>query len=557
MNLLPSIAGKPLEGQLEDVAPWQSSHWPRVVEYLTWAFVALGIMLRLGRYLLRFPLWGDECFLASNFIDRGFADLLGPLEYNMVAPPLYLWAELASVKAFGYNEWSLRLVAVICSVASLFVFRHLAARLLAGTPLLLAVGIFSVAYYPIRHGCEVKPYAGDLLVALLLMTFCVEWLRNPQRTRWLWALSAIVPLTLGFSFTAAFVAGGVALAIGMTILNQPSRRVLVAYAAYGLVLLLSFTAVYTITAKTQYASYEESGLTQCWANDFPPLSEPLKLAPWLLERHTSHMFAYPLGGARGGSTLTALCILAAVVFLSIRKQYALLALCFVPLALCFVAASVQKYPYGGSQRTMQFIAPMACLLTAVGITWGLSTLGHIYWRHRAITALCVLLGVFGLGNLARDLVHPYKTIYDLQAREFARWFWLENAQNAELVCVKRDMGEVFTPIIWNYDRSAIYQCNQAIYSPRCQQKLLPELKSVSPHHPLRCVLYNENPVTNPQFADWLNGMQSEYDLREVRLFEVNTKADQPGQEDNYVVYEFVPKTEIIEFAEAPEVPLRR
>ena len=116
---------------------------------------------------------------------------------------------------------------------------------------------------------------------------------------------------------------------------------------------------------------------------------------------------------------------------------------------------------------------------------------------------------------------------------------------------------MITPIIRDYDRSAMYQCNQAIYSPRCQQGLHPTLETVSPQRPLRCVLYNENPVTNAKFADWLNGMRTEYDLREVRLFEVNTIADEPGHEDNYVVYEFVPKTEAIEVAEAPEVPLRR
>ena len=34
----------------------------------TWAFVWLGVILRVVTYLLNFPLWGDEAFVAVNFI---------------------------------------------------------------------------------------------------------------------------------------------------------------------------------------------------------------------------------------------------------------------------------------------------------------------------------------------------------------------------------------------------------------------------------------------------------------------------------------------------------
>src|SRR2546423_374788 len=44
--------------------------WARYAPQAAWAFVALGILLRLARYLLCFPLWGDECMVAVNFLDR-------------------------------------------------------------------------------------------------------------------------------------------------------------------------------------------------------------------------------------------------------------------------------------------------------------------------------------------------------------------------------------------------------------------------------------------------------------------------------------------------------
>ena len=43
---------------------------------IAWAFVGLGIVIRTIRFLLNFPLWPDEAYLAHNYLDRGYLDLL-------------------------------------------------------------------------------------------------------------------------------------------------------------------------------------------------------------------------------------------------------------------------------------------------------------------------------------------------------------------------------------------------------------------------------------------------------------------------------------------------
>ncbi len=187
--------------------------WERHIATATWLFVALGIALRLVRYLLCFPLWGDETMAAANFLERGYADLLKPLDYGQTCPLFFLWMELTIVKLWGFHEMALRLAPTMCGLASVILFRDFAARLLRGLPLLLAVAVFAVSYYPIRHSAEVKPYAGDLLAALVLLCLAVRWLQEPPRTVWLWALAVAAPFCLGLSFTAAFVAGGVSLTL--------------------------------------------------------------------------------------------------------------------------------------------------------------------------------------------------------------------------------------------------------------------------------------------------------------------------------------------------------
>ena len=87
------------------------------------ALLIVGLVLRLTRYLLCFPLWEDEASLSANFIDRGYAGLLQPLRYLQVAPVLFLWGQLTLTKLLGFNEYVLRLVPFFCGMGSLLLFR--------------------------------------------------------------------------------------------------------------------------------------------------------------------------------------------------------------------------------------------------------------------------------------------------------------------------------------------------------------------------------------------------------------------------------------------------
>ena len=140
------------------------------------ALMIVGLVLRLTRYLLRFPLWADEAGLSANFLDRGYGLLLQPLHYCQVAPTLFLWGQLTLVKLLGFHEYTLRLMPFLCGLGSLLLFRHVAGRLLQGTALVLAVGLFAVSSGITGYAAEAKPYGCDLLVALALLALTVEWL---------------------------------------------------------------------------------------------------------------------------------------------------------------------------------------------------------------------------------------------------------------------------------------------------------------------------------------------------------------------------------------------
>ncbi len=202
------------------------SFWtPKRLDRWTWWFVALGTLALSVRYLLRFPLFLDEAFLSANFLDRGPAGLMGPLEYWQVCPLGFLWVQWTIQHVAGFTEYSLRLFPFLCGVAGIVAFRHLAGLTLPGTSRLLAVGIFSVSYPLVRYASQAKPYSGDVLVAVLLLIAAVKWCANPRSGRWLWIAAASLPLLLSLSFAPVFVAGAISLTPSPS--SAPRRSTLV------------------------------------------------------------------------------------------------------------------------------------------------------------------------------------------------------------------------------------------------------------------------------------------------------------------------------------------
>ena len=86
------------------LSAWETQPVERGLEWATRAFMVLGVLLRIARYAMDYPLWWDEAFVAVNFIRRDYLDLLRPLDYGQVCPILFLWAELTMVKLLGFSE---------------------------------------------------------------------------------------------------------------------------------------------------------------------------------------------------------------------------------------------------------------------------------------------------------------------------------------------------------------------------------------------------------------------------------------------------------------------
>ena len=423
----------------------------------------------------------------------------------------------------------------------MILFRHVAARLLRGIPLLLAVGIFATAFYPVRHSAEIKPYASDLLASMILLSLAVEWWRMPTRSRAWWILTAVVPILLALSYPAVFVAAGLAVALAPSVLRLGLRRVRLAFLVYNVVLGASFLAIYFSATVFQSSALREGYRWGYWNAAFPPWAEPWKVPIWLLSVHAGNTLAYPLGGESGGSTLTLIAVVVGVLAMWRRRRLTPLALLLSPCVMGLAAAGLGQYPYGGAPRLTQYLAPSICVLTGLGASAVVVRLSPGARRRRALALSLIMLAGIGVFLVVRDLCEPYRVRGDLETRQFARRFWWQNGGEPELVCVKSDLGLNFQPHLWNRGMSAVYLFHRGMFArPRPGQRDM-EFTTGGVRRAARLVFFDELPRDNLLFEKWLAQIRCAYQVEPPRDYTVNP--GKPGElwlRDRYAVLDIVP-----------------
>lgn len=538
-----------------EISEWKGVVSRRRLRGLLYGFVGLGAVLRLSRFLLEFPLSIDEAKLASSWLDRDYAQLLDPLDYWQVAPTLFLWANLAVTRLLGLSELSLRLLPLVLGLAGLFLVQRLSSRLLPELPALLAVAVFSVSYYPIRLASEAKPYSTDLFFGVAITILAVSVLSRPERRRWIAVLAVAAPVAIVSSYPSIFIIAGVAAAM-TPMVWRADWRVRVIWGAFVVAALTTFLVTFWIL-RAQYQDVVEVGTNlDFWSHGFPSLADPLGMIRWLVSAHTSRTFAYPVGGDQGGSTLTFLCFAGGAVFLYRAGKWLLLAVLVLPFVLMMGAAVLQYYPYGGSGRISQHLAPAICILVGLGSASFLARFQSVESRRRALFWALGVLAFFGVGSGVRDVIRPFLESSSIGSRDFARWFWTEKARDAELVCALVDApggseyrGQLpFLPRYWS---------NQRIYSERHRLKEAPRWDRISEQHPLRVAVPRVDldektassitdsvaqsiAASDAEVSAWLETLRSEY-----RQVGVETLAVERYRNGRVWVdlYELVPRDE--------------
>ena len=515
----------------------------QMIARLALAVVIVGLAWRIGRFALGFPLWGDEAFIVANLYSRDFAGMVSPLEYHQIAPLGFMWAELAVSRLLGMSEWALRTPAFLCGLFSLGLFWWFARRSLDQRSALLAVAIFAASYYVVRHSTEVKPYAGDLAVSLVLI--CLGWMvyrKSDSLGRWI-AMILAGAAGVWLSYPAVFIGGAVAMLLSVLLWQRRSGKIFAGWLTYILVFAASFLAMYLIYAKPHAAAAARMTESHSWIQSFPPVSKPWQLPLWLLKVHTGNLLAYPIGGRNGGSTLTLLLVIVGSVSLWRGRRREFLLLLLGPLALMLAAAAMKKYPYGTSARVAQHMAPAFCLLAGVGLS---SVLRYFLGRDRLKTGLCivtvVLAGLAGMG-LIIDIAQPQKKSSDQANRQVLRtlagWTSLED----QWVIFNATKDSPYAPDIHQWGGSGArfwYYVRQ--FGP-ANVRWAPAIAEIPRMRGGRTwlIVYRDNkaPFPEKQLDQYLRGLRHRLGEAKQYRFKLTSPKDPPRSEDEAIeVYEF-------------------
>jgi hypothetical protein len=211
-----------------------------------WALCVVGAAWRITAYAQNRSLWYDEAALALNIAGRGFVELVEPLDYLQTAPPLFLWIERSIVLLFGASEWALRALPLAAGLATAPLMWRVACRILPAPAAVLAVALVALSPTLVRYSAEVKPYATDALVTLLVLDTTVRVTDDPSRSHRWRALGLVGLAAIVASTPSVFVLAGViaylttgALLSSDALLGRRTASLAAGWAALFIVLLLT------------------------------------------------------------------------------------------------------------------------------------------------------------------------------------------------------------------------------------------------------------------------------------------------------------------------------
>ena len=142
----------------------------------TWLILCCGIALRLTAWSQRSSLWLDEVALALNVNGRSLWELLAvPLDYGQAAPRGFLLLQWCITNTVGRSDLAFRLLPCIAGVASLFLFRRVALRVLSATGAAVALLYFAFGFWFIFFSADAKPYGLDLTLSLLMLELSFDF----------------------------------------------------------------------------------------------------------------------------------------------------------------------------------------------------------------------------------------------------------------------------------------------------------------------------------------------------------------------------------------------
>lgn len=397
-----------MEGAARGIAPLPGSAQGRTrwIAALMIFLLCIGAAIRVRQYAARTSFWGDEAFVVMNLRELSPLQLMGKLKWDQAAPPFFLWSLQAMSHLGGENEYSLRLIPLLCGLGGLGIFATLAWRLLPPPAALLAFGLFALDRRLVEFAADVKQYSGDVMISALLL-FVALGRRDTPPLRRLSRTAILAAVAIWFSHSTAMVFGGISIALAISCLRRDRRDALKVVGCNAL-FAGSFLILYFVSIHPQHTDF----LQQYWKAAFPDSRYPLLFPRWLWRQG----FEFLQTPYRWPGILFTLLIILSLLSAWQRRSWEIWIAIAAPLCLTVAAATLHQYPFNGMRLTL-FLMPELYLLVGIGAAAVFAALPPL-WKP-VWWALPIALVGTGLAVHINRFVHPPYLSHIRPAVEFA------------------------------------------------------------------------------------------------------------------------------------------
>jgi hypothetical protein len=336
----------------------------RWIRRLELGVLAVGVGVRMVRFLEVRPLWIDEVLIALNVLPHGPADFLQPLRYSQISPAGFLLGEWLVTRVAGGGEHALRLLPFIASVVALIAFHRFVRRTLEPGTALLATVLAALSPLLIYYAGEVKSYTFDWLCAVLLMNATLSLGKDLTPGAWMrWGLTAGFGALM--STAAPFFVAGCALSL----LDVPAiraPRALIRLAAAAVPAALLFGVQYFTTYDS---TFTREVMGSYWTRSFLDAQLPdalVQAAQFARTFVIDVVFGDRVAESMPRRSMTILVVLTAIggVLLA-RRSRVTAAIVLAPAALAAIAALMHRWPL--TPRLLLFLVPALAMSLASGL----------------------------------------------------------------------------------------------------------------------------------------------------------------------------------------------
>ena len=376
----------------------------RWLTYVSYLVLGLGLLLRVVVWAQQRSIVLDEANLLHNYADKTYGQLFQPLDYEQYAPPLFSVIVKFCIQTLGNNELAARLFPLLCSMATVVLFRRLCLRWLPGPFACLALGFVAFGQIFIDYATECKQYATDGFVVLGLLEVAHWALRRPLTNRLALGMAGLGMVAVWLSMPAIFALAGIGLWWLVQRLRQHDTPAVLRIAGIGACWVGSFLLYFFLLLNTSAKLSNLQTFHQDYFLAFPPRSgAQLRLLGSQLSLMADRAI---------GKTVLAL-ILAAVgfgvgvwQFLKARGEGVWFFL--FPIGACLAASALHYYSL--VPRLTLFFLPLVVLVVFKGIA-ALAT-GRVAFPLLLLLSVLVLLNQQRLPNLVKPFYGDYAEVRD-------------------------------------------------------------------------------------------------------------------------------------------------